>query len=639
MNDAGYRTPADDMPVSALRLFEATPGSHVLLRADAPRFTVVAATPDYLKTSGSTREALIGKSLFDSRPSYLHHEADTDLLISLNELLATGTEQRLTTRHHRHTSKPVTGTDGGITHIIQTIETVTQEATDQAHSLFMQVPLSVYILRGDELVIEMANAYTCSQWGRGEDIIGKPLLDVLPELGRQGYAALFREVMASGEIRQLYNEPITLNRNGHEETCYYNFIYKPYYIDGGTAPAGVLAVGNEVTDEVLTKNTLAENTQRLDMAVEIGGLGDFSVNVAADSATYSRQLMDWFGLDGQQSSLRTILDSIHPEDKARVSATYGGAIAGTNEGKHDITYRTIGSGGQVHHLRSMGTTRFEKGAAVSVTGIIQDVTEQVLARRRIEDTVTERTHQLAEANEALQVMNRELQRSNQHLEEFAHAASHDLKEPIRKIQVFTGRLKAQLDGQLSETDKGLLERIESASTRMGLLVDDLLLYSHVSQRPHRKEEINLNEKIRRVLEDLELHVQEKSAVIKTAQLPTIQGYRRQLQQLFQNLISNALKYNRPGVAPEISITSELAEAGGRPYYCISVSDKGIGFEEQYASKIFQMFTRLHGKHEYAGTGVGLSIVKKVVENHDGFIKVDSKVGTGSNFKIYLPAEE
>ncbi|HZG23388.1 MAG TPA: PAS domain-containing protein, partial [Chitinophagaceae bacterium] len=230
----------------------------------------------------------------------------------------------------------------------------------------------------------------------------------------------------------------------------------------------------------------------------------------------------------------------------------------------------------------------------------------------------------------------ELRRSNRNLEEFAHAASHDLKEPIRKIHFFTSQLKAQLSNRLAEGEERSFSRIENATQRMGNLIDDLLLYSHVSQRPHEMEWVDLNEKVQRVLDDLELDVQQKGAIISVDKLPVVKGYRRQLQQLFQNLISNALKYSKKDVPPRIDISATEVTEHEKPYHLIKVKDNGIGFEQEYADKIFQMFTRLHGKGEYSGTGVGLSIVKKVIENHNGYIRVESTPGKGSIFKVFLP---
>ncbi len=242
----------------------------------------------------------------------------------------------------------------------------------------------------------------------------------------------------------------------------------------------------------------------------------------------------------------------------------------------------------------------------------------------------------------------ELRRSNESLEDFTSAASHDLKEPIRKVHFFTERLRDKLQGRLSAEEQSLLERVQTAADRMRLLVDDLLEYSHVSRGSQAMEDVDLNRKLLLIESDLELSLAEKQGRLNVGVLPVVKGYRRQLQQLFHNLLSNALKYNKPGVAPVIGITARLVQGGesginvraedrSRPFHLIAISDNGIGFEPEYAEKIFNIFTRLHGNNEYGGTGVGLAIVKKVVENHQGYIAAESKPGIGSTFSVLLPA--
>ena len=227
------------------------------------------------------------------------------------------------------------------------------------------------------------------------------------------------------------------------------------------------------------------------------------------------------------------------------------------------------------------------------------------------------------------MLNTELKRSNANLEEFTHAASHDLKEPIRKISLFSDQLKEQLTDRLKENESRLLGRILNSTERMGNLVDDLLLYSRVSQRPLETEFIHLNQKVQRVLEDLEIDIEEKSAKIEVAKLPVVKGYGRQLQQLFQNLIANALKYSKTDLPPYICLSAAEVTEHAMQYYSITITDNGIGFKQKYADKIFQIFTRLHSKGEYGGTGVGLSIVKKLIENRNGIIRVESTPGVGS----------
>lgn len=241
----------------------------------------------------------------------------------------------------------------------------------------------------------------------------------------------------------------------------------------------------------------------------------------------------------------------------------------------------------------------------------------------------------------------ELKRSNASLEEFAYAASHDMQEPIRKIHFFAGRIREQYSSRLDRQGVHYFERLESAASRMRQLVEDLLAYSHVSLKPTVLEIVDLDGLVRTVLEDLELVVSEKGAQVRLETLPNLKGHKRQLQQLFQNLVSNALKYSREGVTPEIKVSgsvvngaqSELAlpgEEGTRKFHRIDVSDNGIGFSQEDAERIFQVFQRLHGNAEYKGTGVGLAIARKVAENHNGYIRAHGELGKGAVFSVYLP---
>ncbi len=241
----------------------------------------------------------------------------------------------------------------------------------------------------------------------------------------------------------------------------------------------------------------------------------------------------------------------------------------------------------------------------------------------------------------------QLKNSNQSLKEFAYAASHDLQEPLRKIFTFSDRLKSRYAPMLEADGIALFERIQAAAMRMRMLIDDLLSYSSVSIKPDALEEIGLNTLITESLTDLEAAIQEKEAVISIHPLPVVKGDKLQLRQLFQNLIGNAIKYAQAGTPPYIVISSEIlkgTETGmeiapddlNHSFYLIKVKDNGIGFEQKHAGQIFKVFQRLHGKEEYAGTGVGLAIAEKVIHNHHGYIAAEGEVGKGATFKILLP---
>jgi signal transduction histidine kinase/uncharacterized membrane protein affecting hemolysin expression len=246
------------------------------------------------------------------------------------------------------------------------------------------------------------------------------------------------------------------------------------------------------------------------------------------------------------------------------------------------------------------------------------------------------------ANEKLKLLNSELEKSNRDLEQFAYVASHDLQEPLRKIQIFAELSENNLSHP--EALKKYLHKINSAAFRMSELIKAVLNYSRLSRGGNELVEIDLNAIVANIRADLELVIEEKKAQITTNHLPTIFGSKLQVHQLFLNLITNSLKFTEG--PPRISITASLVPAGQqRPgvvfkrdgaYYELVFRDNGIGFEQQYADQIFAIFQRLHTADQYAGTGIGLALCKKIVENHQGAITVHSQPGQGTAFFVYLP---
>ncbi len=247
------------------------------------------------------------------------------------------------------------------------------------------------------------------------------------------------------------------------------------------------------------------------------------------------------------------------------------------------------------------------------------------------------------------VYQQKLQRSNEELERFAYVASHDLQEPLRKINSFGDMLMKRHAATLPADAADKVGRMQAAAGRMQDLIRDLLTYSRVSSQREAFQMVDLNALLRAVRSDLEVTIREKAARLRLDPMPFVPGDALQLQQLFQNLLSNALKFSKPGETPSVEVRyrslpgSEVPESAALPpeghYHEISVSDNGIGFEATYADRIFEAFQRLHGRSEYAGTGIGLAIVKKVVENHRGGIAVSSDLGQGATFRVYLPTGE
>lgn len=248
---------------------------------------------------------------------------------------------------------------------------------------------------------------------------------------------------------------------------------------------------------------------------------------------------------------------------------------------------------------------------------------------------------IAERTAELQHKNHELELRNHELQQFAWVVAHDLKEPIRKITMFAKLIEERCLND-DANGRSYIQRTVAAAERMGTLINDLLDFSRLSS-PAAFEVCDLNEILNEVTSDLEHLIEEKQGtVILDGNLPKVQGVPSQLRQVFQNLISNALKFTKPGIKPVVTITATLSTQNGDNlpaagiYNSITVADNGIGFEQQYKEKIFTIFQRLHHKGVYEGTGIGLSIARKIIEKHQGLITGESKEGEGAVFTILLP---
>ncbi len=235
----------------------------------------------------------------------------------------------------------------------------------------------------------------------------------------------------------------------------------------------------------------------------------------------------------------------------------------------------------------------------------------------------------------------QLERSNLELERFASVASHDLQEPLRKIQAFSDRLRQKYEDLLPEAGRDYVKRMQEAAKRMQDLVNDLLLFSRLTTKEQRFSPVNLSKILTAVLSDLEVRIEESEAKIEFGPLPLIEADPVHMRQLFQNLISNAIKFRRPEHTPIIKIEAEtVLAAGDRPAtISLVVSDNGIGIEPKYRDRIFGIFERLHSRGKYEGTGVGLAVCRKICEQHGGSIRVDSSPDGGSSFIAELPVRQ
>jgi signal transduction histidine kinase len=271
--------------------------------------------------------------------------------------------------------------------------------------------------------------------------------------------------------------------------------------------------------------------------------------------------------------------------------------------------------------------------------INKSLENEIHERKNSEDQVKALNLQLLQNIDKLEAANKDLDR-------FAFMASHDLQEPLRKIRTFSERLFSQYENKLDETGKKYINRIQAATERLQALIKDIMTFSRISAEKSAFVDSDLNLIVQDVLSEMEGTIHDKNARILLENLPSLSINPTLMRPLFQNLIHNALKYSKANVDPVIRIHSDFdpARAEGKEtqsrHYCrIFIEDNGIGFEQMYAEQIFDMFKRLHANHEYEGTGIGLALCKKIVEEHNGYISARSSVGKGSTFIVSLPVQD
>ncbi|MBB4803089.1 CHASE3 domain sensor protein/nitrogen-specific signal transduction histidine kinase [Flavobacterium nitrogenifigens] len=366
------------------------------------------------------------------------------------------------------------------------------------------------------------------------------------------------------------------------------------------------------------------------LIAESESIGNFSTwqwDLDADKIDYSDNQFRLLGFEPNAfvPSKETLLKFVHPDDKDAVAKSIDGIIE--NKQVPFIYYKIIRPDFEVRYFKTTGKLVTDQQGSKILLGINFDITDEHLL------------------NIELQERNKELEKSNKELASFNHVASHDLQEPLRKIQTFISRVSDADKEVMSESGKNYITKIESSAKRMRVLIDDLLLFSRTNTTKKEFIKINLNELLDNAESELAEVIEEKRAVIKSNKLPKLSVIPYQIEQLFINLIGNSLKYSRPDIEPEISISSEKVNACDYPeivdqsvkkFHKITFTDNGMGFDPQFKETIFILFQRLHSKTDYPGTGIGLAICKKIVENHKGHITADSTLGKGSVFTVFLP---
>ena len=510
-----------------------------------------------------------------------------------------------------------------------------QENQQKLRHLLMQAPVAIAIFRGPDFVVELANEQHLQFWNRSHDeVIGRPVFEAIPEAAGQGYETILEHVLISGELWIANEQYVELIRNGKREGIWVDVIYQPLHEDGHVT--GIMEVVHDVTQQVVARQAIETSRQRFQTLLETIPQMTWTNTLEGEVNFYNQRWYNYTGLSFEQTRDWGWQAVVHPDDLPQTLTNYQQALTTGNLFMVENRYRRA-DGQYRWHLNRALPLQDDEGQITGWVGTATDIDDQKRVSEELERRVTERTGELRS-------LNAELERSNFDLMQFASVASHDLKEPLRKIQAFSTLLKTSLDEKLDEEEHEHFRRIIRAAARMQTLVDDVLRLSKLSKIDARYEPVDLNGVISRILDDLEIAIEEKKAVIQVSSLPTIEAIPGQMHQLFQNLISNALKFsgNRlPIVTIESSPISSPTQATGanQAYVAIYVRDNGIGFEMQYVEKIFGMFQRLHRREHYEGTGIGLTICRRIVENHHGSITAEGRLNEGATFQIVLPVSQ
>lgn len=535
--------------------------------------------------------------------------------------------------------KPFFDDHGNLLGAVNTLEDVTQRKKDFEKAAM----LGAIVHSSNAAIISKTLNGIVTSWNPSaqqifgytpEEMIGQPIIKLIPhDLHYEEEIILAK--LGRGEMIE-YMETKRLTKFG-------NLIDIALTVspvkDGKGKIIGVSKIARDVTSIKMAERTITEANERFRMAVEATKLGTWTYFPVEQDLTWSGETRKIYGLsDHDTVDYSTFLKHIYPDDYNMVTSHVEKALEPSGNGQYDVVFRIIRKDGNIRWVRTQGKVYFNtQRIPERFIGTVLDVTEDKNKNEELERQVSERTREL-------KIMNKQLQRSNSDLAQFASVASHDLQEPLRKVQMYCDRILQEPHNK-AVYDK-FLPRIIAASSRMSQLIKDVLHYAQIPDGTEVMEDVDLNNVFDTVVSDFEVMIKEKNARVTADHLPPVRGNETQLRQLFANLINNSIKFSSG--TPEIHITGTILRKNellsnyknvteSYPYVELKFTDNGVGFEQKYATQVFEIFQRLQDRSVYGGTGIGLAVCKKIVENHHGIINVVSEPGVGSTFTVLLPA--
>lgn len=481
-------------------------------------------------------------------------------------------------------------------------------------------PMAVYM--GEDLIIESANPAMTASWGATGDVLGRKFFEVVGENQKQ---LLYNQVMNAyhnGIPFHAKDKRVEVELEGLTRIYYFNYSFIPMFDKYGTV-YGMMSTTLDVTELHQANHQLKLSNERLRMAIDSSGMGTYEIDLSTKKIKTSPNFNTIWSVTQQEQEQLTnemLISRMHPDDliirdRAFAEGESTGVVNYEIRIKKGADYRWVKVNAKI--------ISDELNRPHTVMGISQDIHHQMEFAAELQRKVEESTA--------------DLKRSNEDLLHFAHVASHDLKEPVRKVKYFNSLLSDQANCILSEKQQRYVAKIDHSARRMQNIIDGILAYSTINSSHQEIADISLNNIMEEIRTDLELVIEEKQAEIHIGQLPHIEGASILIHQLFYNLIQNSLKFSKPDHTPRIKVTAE--SLGDEHCVLIKVSDNGIGIDPSYAEKIFNAFERLHSKDSYEGNGLGLSLCRKIATRHGGSINADGEPGRGTDFTVRLPLKQ